>query len=187
MSSIMRSARCKLRLILQLVLFVFLAGSQSLVAQTQASEAKPQPAAEPKQKQAAETPSNDLSPLEWMGGTWVMEKGGKITEEHWRPIQGSFILGSSHTFDAKQSYFFEYLRIVSHQEKITYFAMPAGRNETAFEMARSDDRSVDFENPNHDYPQRIRYEKTDEGMTATISLLDGKRATKFEFKKKGTE
>jgi hypothetical protein len=38
-----------------------------------------------------------------------------------------------------------------------------------------------FENPEHDHPQRIRYVKTEEGMTATISLMDGSRATDFVF------
>lgn len=41
-----------------------------------------------------------------------------------------------------------------------------------------------FENDKHDHPQRIRYEKTAAGMTATISQLDGSKAARFVFRRK---
>ena len=41
-----------------------------------------------------------------------------------------------------------------------------------------------FENPEHDHPQRIHYVRTDEGITATISQMDGSRATEFAFERR---
>jgi hypothetical protein len=112
----------------------------------------------------------DLKKMEWLCGTWVLEQDGKTTEEHWRPLQGTTILGSSHTFDAEKTHFFEHLRITAMRGSIAYLAMPDG--------------VLVFENPKHDHPQRIRYERTKDGVTATISLLDGTKAQSFVFKKK---
>ena len=39
-------------------------------------------------------------------------------------------------------------------------------------------------NEKHDHPQRSRYERTAEGSTATISLMDGSTAQSLAFKKK---
>ena len=35
--------------------------------------------------------------------------------------------------------------------------------------------SITFENGDHDYPQRISYYRTETGLAATISKLDGSR------------
>lgn len=126
----------------------------------------------------------DLQKLAWISGTWVMEKDGVTTEEHWRPLQGSTLIGTSHSFDAKQSTFFEFLRIAPVRDKLAYIASPGGSRPTVFSLAKMEDGVVVFENEKHDHPQRIRYERTEKGMTATISMLDGSKAESFVFTKK---
>jgi len=126
----------------------------------------------------------DLQKLSWMSGTWVMERGGITTEEHWRPVQGSMLLGTSHSYGDKGSTFFEFLRIATVRDKLAYVASPGGSRPTTFPLAKLEDGVVVFENEKHDFPQRIRYEKTEKGVTATISLLDGSKAESFVFTKK---
>jgi hypothetical protein len=41
--------------------------------------------------------------------------------------------------------------------------------------------SVTFENPQHDYPQRIAYTATKSGLAATISRMDGSRPTQYTW------
>ena len=151
-------------------------------------EPKQDPKQEPDKKPTAPAPMKaepaDLKKLEWLSGTWAMEKDGTTTEEHWRPLQGTTLMGTSHTFDAKSSKFFEFLRITAMRGTIAYIASPQGMKPTVFPLAKLEDGVVVFENPQHDYPQRIRYEKTDKGVTATISLLDGGKAESFVFTKK---
>ena len=124
-----------------------------------------------------------LQQLAWLSGTWLLKDGEKTTEEHWRPMQGTALLGSSHTFDARRTHFFEHLRITAMRGTIAYLAMPGGAAPTAFLLSKIEDGVVEFENGKHDHPQRIRYEKTAAGITATISQLDGSRAQSFVFKK----
>jgi hypothetical protein len=132
--------------------------------------------------EVAESPLRDLA---WISGTWSMtSKEGVTTEEHWRPLQGTTILGTSHTFDAKKSLFFEFVRIAERAGTVAYIAMPGGSAPTAFQLARHGAGAegalvgsfAEFENPEHDAPQRIRYERTEAGITATISQMDGSQA-----------
>jgi hypothetical protein len=134
---------------------------------------------------AQETPpevaTSPLRELAWISGTWSMTNEGVTTEEHWRPLHGTTILGTSHTYDAKKSLFFEFVRIAERAGSVAYVAMPGGAAPTAFPLARHgagpDGALVgsfaEFENPEHDAPQRIRYERTEAGITATISQMDG--------------
>jgi hypothetical protein len=126
-----------------------------------------------------------LQKMAWLSGTWVLQEGGKTTEEHRRPLQGTTLVGTSHLFDAKKTHFFEFLRITLERGTIAYIAQPSGVPPTTFPLVQLTDTTMVFENGKHDYPQRIRYEKTAAGMTATISLLDGSKATAYVFKAKG--
>jgi hypothetical protein len=125
-----------------------------------------------------------LRKLTWICGTWVQRNGKTTIEEHWRPLQGTTILGTSHTFDDAKSSFFEFLRIGHRAGSISYVAMPGGAPPTLFRLVKVEDGLMVFENEKHDHPQRIRYERTKIGMTATISQLDGSRATAFVFERK---
>lgn len=125
----------------------------------------------------------DLAKLDWLVGTWRLQDGETVTEEHWRPLQGSTMLGSSHTFGGERTLAFEFLRITAARGQIGYVAMPGGKAATTFLLQTLGDGVVEFANAEHDYPQRIRYERTDKGVTATISLLDGKKAQAFVFER----
>jgi len=150
----------------------------------------PQPApvappapAEPPAKAPQWTPAT-LARLAWISGTWTLRDGERTTEEHWRPLQGTTLLGSSHTFDQQRTHFFEHLRVEAQRGTIAYLASPGGAAPTAFQLTVVEDGLAVFENREHDYPQRIRYERTAAGMTATISRLDGSRAVAFVFTKR---
>ncbi len=138
----------------------------------------------PEAPPAAKFGPEALKKLEWICGTWTLQDGDVTTEEHWRPLQGSTILGSSHSFDATKTHFFEHLRIALQRGQIAYLAMPGGKPPTAFLLQQLDDGIAVFENGKHDHPQRIRYEKTQGGVTATISQLDGSKAQSFVFRRK---
>lgn len=122
-----------------------------------------------------------LQRLGWLAGTWRLQDGKTTTEEHWRPLQGATMLGTSHTFAGDRTSFFEFLRIAIQKDRVVYVAMPGGGPGTTFVMSKLEEGVVEFENARHDHPQRIRYAKTDAGVTATISQLDGSRAMEFVF------
>ena len=53
--------------------------------------------------------------------------------------------------------FYELLTIVRRDQALVYIAQPRGGPATEFVMASSTATSVLFENPQHDFPKRIRY------------------------------
>jgi hypothetical protein len=53
--------------------------------------------------------------------------------------------------------FYEYLRIVQNEEGIAYMASPLGREPTPFVLVSLEGHKVVFENPEHDWPQRLTY------------------------------
>jgi len=128
--------------------------------------------------------SFDTQKLAWLAGTWEIKEGDKITEETWFPLKGSTMMGVSHTYNSTRTLFFEFLRIMVKKDLISYVPQPGGDPPVAFLMTELDDKVAVFENAEHDHPQRIRYERTENGMTATISLLDGTRAKSFVFTRK---
>ncbi|MGE4180468.1 MAG: DUF6265 family protein [Limisphaerales bacterium] len=132
---------------------------------------------------ADKAPAFSLDPqkLAWLVGTWELKEGEKITEETWFPLKGSQMMGVSHTYDSKRTHFFEFLRVMVKKDMINYIPQPGGDAPVPFRIVHLDDKVAVWENPKHHHPQRIRYERTETGMTATISLLDGSRAKSFAF------
>ena len=139
----------------------------------------------PQGAQPQEASRAELAKLSWLAGTWELRDGERTTQEHWLPLAGSTMMGLSHTHDETRTQAFEFLRITLQHGRIAYVAQPGGSQPVPFLAVRIDDHGAVFENPRHDHPQRIRYERSEAGMTATISLLDGSRATSFVFRRRG--
>ena len=125
-----------------------------------------------------------LEQLAWLAGAWTGTMGGSSIEERWSPIAGGAMLAISRTVSGQRMVAFEYLRIVERDGGLVYVAQPNGRSPTEFVLTLVEEKRVVFENPQHDFPQRIEYARQGEaGLRATISDLTGGRAQSFEFKR----
>lgn len=130
--------------------------------------------------------SAKLEQLAWLAGAWTGKSGGASIEERWSPIAGGAMLAISRTVSGSRMVAFEYLRIVERDGGLVYIAQPNGRPPTEFVLTLIEDGRAVFENPLHDFPQRIEYTRQGEaGLRATISDLAGGRAQSFEFKREG--
>jgi len=115
--------------------------------------------------------------LAWMTGEWTAEHDGSWTEERWSSAQGGMLLGTSRTVAGGKVREFEFLRVQPDKDgALAYIAQPGGATPTTFRLAQHDAASATFENPAHDFPQRIRYVRDGTALTATISMLDGSKA-----------
>lgn len=135
----------------------------------------------------APTPAKaTIDDMQWLGGTWVGAKGTSSTEERWTPAGGGAMLGISRTIQEGQMRQFEYLRIVERDGGLVYVAQPGGSPPTEFVLTELDGERAVFDNPRHDYPQRIVYELSIEGtLGATIGFINGGSGTRFEFQHEG--
>lgn len=132
----------------------------------------------------AATPGNSGTPraaipLAWLAGCWVTADGG--TEERWTAVSGGYLFGSNITLKGGEVVFFEQLRIEPGADRPILQAYPRGVGPTSFVADETGDRAATFVNAGHDYPQRIRYERRGDSLTATVSLLDGSRPGVWQF------
>ena len=70
---------------------------------------------------------------------------------------------------------FEFLRIVERDGGLVYIAQPGGNAPTEFVLTELNNQRAEFVNPRHDYPQRIVYELSKEGvLTTSIGFARGR-------------
>lgn len=127
-----------------------------------------------------------IGDLTWLSGNWVGKRStGSSVEERWSPPLGGAMLAISRSVNASGKMFaFEYLRIVEREGGLIYVAQPGGKTPTEFVLSELSDNRAVFENPRHDYPKRIVYEVSKEGvLSATIGQSKGGTPMRYEFKR----
>jgi hypothetical protein len=108
---------------------------------------------------------------DWLAGTWRSESETMLVEERWSTPHAGLMLGTSRTYIGGKKAFFEFLRIETRDDGVYYVAQPRGGPPTAFKRTARTDRSLTFENREHDYPQRIRYRLERDG--SLVATIDG--------------
>jgi hypothetical protein len=129
-------------------------------------------------------------PLAWMVGCWRSQDG--VNTEEWSPSLGGVMFGHATTIKDGQLAYFEQTRIELRRGRAIYTASPDGQRPIDFveapaaheaplpKGAKTPPPSITFENPDHDYPQRITYRSLgNKGLAATISKLDGSQPVEY--------
>lgn len=114
-----------------------------------------------------------LADLAWMAGSWSGVSQGIEMEEHWTAPKGNSMVGM-HRDVGKGRTLFEFLRIEQRGDQIVYLSMPNGRSPaTPFPLKEVSGTRAVFENPDHDFPQRIIYWKDGNDLRARIEGTQG--------------
>jgi hypothetical protein len=126
--------------------------------------------------QAQNSKLSSIEQLGWLAGHWGGRVGGVETEEHWLAPKGGMMLGMTRIVREGRRSSFEFLRIAVTTNGVSYFAMPQGRPATEFPVKEAGERKIVFENPKHDFPQRIIYRLEDNGVlhARTEGMINGK-------------
>jgi hypothetical protein len=131
---------------------------------------------------AAQTLAEPKLP-DWMAGTWMTEDGAEWADEVWTDPRGEIMLGVSRTGFGSELKMWEVAQIrVKKDGKISYFAQPLGKAHTEFPLVLISAEAIEFANPAHDYPQRIRYWRQGKLLMAEISKLDGSKAVRWNYR-----
>lgn len=122
----------------------------------------------------------------WMAGSWCGTQGGQSIEEVWLAPAGGLMLGMGRTVwtHGQRPAQFEFLRVELRDGVPTYLAQPQGVPAVAFMLTRSSESSVRFENPAHDFPQRIEYRRNGSALRAEIAGPRGgqERVIGFDYR-----
>ncbi len=120
----------------------------------------------------------------WMAGCWSQQKASKWTEECWMAPRGGVMLGAGRAGSGERLSEWEATQIVAGADgKLVYWASPDGGARVSFTEVSRGPTEIVFANAAHDYPQRIRYWREGETLNAEISLLDGSKAMRWQYKR----
>lgn len=109
--------------------------------------------------------SASVEDLAWLAGCWESVGSDAGSGEHWMAPAGGTMLGVNRTVKDGDTVAFEFLRIRETEGgSIEYIAAPSNQAETVFVLSRLTDNEAIFENPDHDFPQRIIYHLKDDGL-----------------------
>lgn len=96
----------------------------------------------------------------FISGCWKLEANGRTIEEQWLAPLGGSLVGVGRTVAGAKTVEYEFLQIRETPDGLTYIAKPSGQAEASFKLLSKSVDEVVFENPTHDFPQRIRYRRT---------------------------
>lgn len=113
--------------------------------------------------------------LSWMAGCWRQSNpaSGRTIDEQWMAPMGRTMLGMARTVRGDSTLEFEHLQILERGGHAVFHAEPSGQTPADFEARSVSDSLVTFENPAHDFPQRVIYRRR--GRDSLIARIEGTR------------
>ena len=108
-----------------------------------------------------------LNDFAWLSGCWERSGKGREVVEQWMKPAGDLMLGMSRTIANGKAREFEFLQLRQKEDgEIFYVAIPSGQKEAWFKLVKHGPGEAVFENPEHDFPQRIIYRLEKDGSLA---------------------
>jgi len=139
----------------------------------------------------AETVEKDKIKLaDWLIGTWENKSEDGVLTESWQKVNDSTFTATSYFIKNNDTLHAEKITLAQKGEMLLYSAAVNGQNNDKaidFGSTTESENKLVFENPSHDYPQKITYSKgANNTLTAEISgNLQGKMTKeKFVMSKK---
>lgn len=131
-----------------------------------------------------------LATMNWLLGNWENKMIEGNLSESWEKKNDSTFVGHSYFIKEKDTISFESIELLQKGDAIFYIPTVKGQNKDkpiTFKLTTSTDNQFIFENPAHDYPQKIVYKKAGPNdLIATISgTQQGKTSTEsYPMKRK---
>lgn len=124
---------------------------------------------------------------DFLQGTW--KKENKETYEHWDKLNDNSLKGFSYKLNNGQLTISEYLDISRSSNKTIYTATVVNQNNgesVNFELTQSDSTFI-FENPEHDFPKIIVYQKLSD-TELSVSVSNGnKKGSAYKMTKQNAD
>lgn len=128
--------------------------------------------------------ADPVAPLAWLQGCWRATDGAEPgSGEQWMAAAGGTVIGTSRTVKNGKTVAYEFIQIREIAPgKLAYIVQPSGRPLTTFPLARASDTEFVFENPEHEFPQRIIYRRDgNQKLDARIEGQAGGKAKGIDF------
>lgn len=127
----------------------------------------------------------------WLLGSWESQRKSGMMVERWHLLNDSSLAGSSTLFKADgNAQLLEDIELVYRGNQYFYIVSASGQNggeKVSFLIRQCSDSGFLAENPQHDFPRRIRYRLM--GSDSILATIDGGEANPeqkidFSFRRK---
>jgi hypothetical protein len=124
--------------------------------------------------------ANKMIAVDWMLGTWENDiEQGKLTET-WEKANDSTLNGKSYFIKDKDTLNNETVMLMQKGNDLFYIPTVIGQNNNEpviFKLTKGTATQLVFENPKHDFPQKITYRQiTKDSILAEISGIENGKA-----------
>lgn len=107
-----------------------------------------------------------IADLAWLAGCWDGSSGNREYLEQWMKPSGQTMLGMSRAVVNGKTVEYEFVQIREQEGDLFYIAKPSGQEGASFKLIKYSNQEAVFENPQHDFPQRIIYRLEKDGSLA---------------------
>lgn len=134
-----------------------------------------------------------IQSLNWLLGEWQHIQREMVFTEFWQlSPDSSFYIGTGNAQKNEKIVSQEEMRITFEYGELYYIVTVKNHNENKaipFRLTSLTDNSVTFENPDHDFPQKIEYTMINQdSINAVVSATSNEKIRKlvFNFSRKTT-
>jgi hypothetical protein len=102
-----------------------------------------------------------LDKLSWLEGGWEGITEEVVMRESWTKVNDKLMTGEGYVLAGTDTVFRESLKLMTVNDSMIYYvvAIPGVPDSTNFILSKYENDEAVFENPEHDFPQRIVYKK----------------------------
>lgn len=137
-----------------------------------------------------DTPKPDLQSLGWLSGCWEFKSQTVHHQEQWLAPSGETMIGMGRMVKNGKLAFFEFMELRQDGPNLVFTAHPSGQKTASFQVTSASATEAVFENPTHDFPQKIEYRLTKPGFleVKVSGMVKGKnRVEEFQFSRVSCE
>lgn len=128
-------------------------------------------------KKETEKQPGQIAKAEWLIGSWENKSEFGDLSENWTKVNDSTFQGTSYFIKGKDTLHSETVELSQKGDALIYSPNVKGQNgdlPVAFKMTSATANTLVFENPAHDFPQKISYKMiTKDSIVAEISGKQG--------------
>ena len=126
--------------------------------------------------EAAAASYDHIKNIEWLAGDWQSVLAGRGPSESWKKINDSTLAGKAIFVVEKDTVFSEGLNLEERNHQLLYVPTVKDQNNNqpvTFTLTSLSQTEWVFENPAHDFPQKITYKRMgNDSIVAGISGID---------------
>jgi len=130
--------------------------------------------------QAADA-SGGIDQLAWLQGCWQSVSGDRVVEEQWTSPRAGSMLEVGRTVRGNTLIEYEFVVVRERGERLVYLAQPSGQPSAEFVSITASPSEVVFENAQHDFPQRVGYQRQGADLAAWVEGTRDGQTRRIDF------